>query len=84
MSRLIESVQTDDNGSYEFSTAEPGLFVLRVKLPARGKIESGKDDLAVELDPAAKEVSIPEMKVLQSECSGVQLFRRIGEHWEAQ
>lgn len=83
-SRLIEAVQTDDNGVYEFSTTEPGLYALRVHRPAIGQIESGTGDLAVELDPAAGEVAVPEIKVLQSECSGVRLFQRIGEHWEAQ
>ena len=83
-SRLIEASQTNENGSYEFSTVTPGLYVLRVNRPAKGKIESGKRDLAVELDPAAREVAIPEMKVLQSECAGVQLFQKIGNDWEQQ
>ena len=80
--RFIEAGHTNDDGSYGFSTVEPGLYVVRVTLPAKGKVESGWHDLAVELDPAANDVAIPEMKVLQSECAGVHLFRKIGAGWE--
>jgi hypothetical protein len=75
-SRVIEKQRTISDGSYEFSTTEPGLYAFRVIPPAkerRAKPETG--DLVVELDPAAKEPTIPEMKVLQSDCAGVQLSR---------
>jgi hypothetical protein len=39
-------------------------------------------DLAVELDPAAQESTIPELKVNQSDCAGVQLFRKVGKDWQ--
>ena len=42
----------------------------------KGETGVEKRDLAVELDPASKEFSIPELKVTQSECDGIQLFRR--------
>ena len=74
-SKVLETQSTIGDGSYEFATLEPGLYVVRVTLPAKNqetKLESG--ELAVELDPTAKAV-IPKMKVVQSECYGVQLFR---------
>lgn len=84
--RLIESGSTDANGDYEFATTDPGLYALRLVLPKKGQAGFENRDLAVELDPSAKEYSIPEMKVVQSDCYGVQLFRRskTEDHWEAQ
>lgn len=84
---LIESGSTDANGDHEFATTDAGLYALRLVLPSK-KRESGFEnrDLPVILDPAAKEVSISEMKVVPSDCAGIQLFRRSAadEHWEAQ
>jgi len=84
-SQVLETQSAVGDGSYEFSTVEPGLYVVRIIPPARDKkIEPASGDLAVELDPAAQEFMIPEMKVLQSECAGVQLLRRTAnDRWEA-
>jgi hypothetical protein len=83
--RLIESTHTYGDGSYGFATEEPGLYVFRVTMPARKKGNmSESHDLAVELDPSAKEGAIPEMKVIWSECEGVQLLRRKADGWEAE
>ena len=85
-SRLIESVHTDANGDYEFVTKDSGLYALRLTLPKNGEAGSEHHDLAVELDPTADENSIPQMKAVQSECAGLQLFRRSqkDDTWEAQ
>jgi hypothetical protein len=85
-SRVLETQHTIADGSYEFSTLEPGLYVFRVIPPAKNnKTEPASGDLAIELDPAAQESTIPEMKVLRSDCAGVQLLRRIASgRWEAQ
>jgi hypothetical protein len=73
-SRVLETQRTFADGSYEFSTIEPGLYDFRVIPPANGKkTEAVSGDLAVELDPAAQKATIPEMRVLQSDCAGVQL-----------
>jgi len=75
-SRVIETTRTLDNGSYQFSTAEPGLYAVRVIPPTKEKEEKTEPvsgDLAVELDPAAQESTVPEMRVTQSDCAGVQL-----------
>jgi hypothetical protein len=84
--RLIESGSTDANGDYQFSTTDPGLYALRLVLPKKGQAGFENRDLAVELDPSAKEYSIPEMKVVQSDCYGVQLLRRAPTEniWESQ
>jgi hypothetical protein len=84
-SRVVKTQRTLADGSYEFSTIEPGLYVVRVIPPAESKKKKpATGDLAVELDPAAQESTIPEMKVLQSECAGVQLLRKTAEdRWEA-
>jgi len=77
--RLIESTHTDGDGSYEFTTVQPGLYVFRATMPENKKGNTSEShDLAVELDPSAKEAAMPEMKVLQSECAGVQLYRKTG------
>ncbi len=76
-SRVVETQRTIEDGSYEFATVEPGLYVVRVIPPAKDKkTKELSGDLAVELDAAAKEPTIPELRVLQSECAGVQLLRR--------
>jgi hypothetical protein len=73
-SRVIETQRTIADGSYEFSTVKPGLYVVRIIPPAKDKKkEAASGDLAVELDPVAQEPTIPEMRVLQSDCAGVQL-----------
>jgi hypothetical protein len=84
--RLIESGSTDANGDYQFSTTTPGLYALRLVLPKKEQAGFENRDLAVELDPSAKEYSILEMKVVQSDCYGVQLLRRspTDDLWEAQ
>jgi hypothetical protein len=74
--RLIESTSTDSNGDYQFATTNPGVYALRLVLPKKNQAGIEKRDLAVELNPAAEEYSIPEMKVVQSDCAGVQLLRR--------
>lgn len=84
--KLIESGATDANGDYEFATTAPGIYALRLILPKEGEPGFENRDLAVELDPAAEEISIPEMKVVQSDCYGVELLRRsaTGNGWDAQ
>jgi hypothetical protein len=83
-SRVVETQHTIEDGSYEFSKIEPGLYVVRVIPPAKRKNAKPKSgDLAIELDPSANESTIPEMKVEQSECAGVQLLRRAANgRWE--
>jgi hypothetical protein len=85
-SRLIESAQTDANGEYEFATKDSGLYALRLTLPNNDGAGSDYHDLAIELDPTAKEIAIPEMKAVQSDCNGLQLFQRSekDDTWEAQ
>jgi hypothetical protein len=74
-SKVIESQHTSDDGSYEFSTGEPGLYAVRVTPPYQDKHkERQSGELAIELDPTAKESTIPDLNVVQSECNGVQLF----------
>jgi hypothetical protein len=75
--KVLETQSTIGDGSYEFSTIEPGLYVVRVIPPAKDeKTTAASGNIAIELDPAAKESTIPDLKVEQSECAGVQLFRR--------
>jgi hypothetical protein len=83
-SKVLETQSTIGDGSYEFSTIEPGLYVVRVIPPAKDeKTTPASGGIAIELDPAAKESTIPEMKVEQSECYGVQLLRRSANgRWE--
>jgi hypothetical protein len=84
-SRVIETQPTLADGSYEFSATEPGLYVIRVTPPAKDRKKTESGDLAIELDPAAHESTIPEMKVTQSDCVGVQFLRKTGEgRWELQ
>ena len=76
--RVIEKSFTAADGSFAFSTVDSGL-------PPKENVGQSSRELAVELDPAAKEGSIPEMKVLQSECGGAQLFRKAkSDKWEQQ
>ena len=83
--RFIESALTDANGDFEFITKDSGLYALRLTLMKQGELGFEYRDLAIELDPAAKEPAIPEMKAIRSNCAGVQLFRenRLGG-WEQQ
>jgi hypothetical protein len=75
-SRVVETQRTIEDGSYEFFTVEPGLYVVRVIPPAKDKkAKELSGDLAIELDADAHEPTIPDLKVLQSECSGVQVLR---------
>jgi|HubBroStandDraft_1064217.scaffolds.fasta_scaffold00016_4 hypothetical protein len=86
-SRVVETQRTAADGSYEFSTVEPGLYVVQVIPPANDrKSKPASGDLAVELDPTtALESTIPELKVLQSDCAGVQLLRKTAKgEWEEQ
>jgi|SRR5208282_1649663 len=81
-SRVVETRHTSEDGSYEFSTIEPGLYVVRVTPPEDKKTKPVSGDLAIELDPAARESTIPEVKVQQSDCAGVQLLRKVGKEWQ--
>jgi len=75
-SRVVETQRTLEDGSYQFSTVESGLFVVRVIPPAKGKKTNDlSGDLSVELDAAAQEPTVPALKVVESECDGVQLLR---------
>jgi hypothetical protein len=84
--KLIESGSTDANGDYEFATTDPGLYALRLVLPKKGEAGFENRDLPIVLDPAAKKISIPQLRVVQSDCAGVQLFRWSPSEgrWEAQ
>jgi hypothetical protein len=84
--KLIETVLTDANGEYHFTTDDPGLYAVRLVLANKDVAEFEKRDLAVELDFASKAFSIPEMNVVQSDCAGIQLFRRstTDDRWEEQ
>jgi hypothetical protein len=76
-SRVIAEQHTRDDGSYEFSTVEPGLYAVRVAPPYQDKHKQRQSgELAIELDPAAKKSTIPDLNVVQSECNGVQLFQQ--------
>ena len=66
--RLIETEATDANGDYEFATTTPRVYALRLILPEKNGSGTETRDLAIELDPAAEEISIPGMKVVQSDC----------------
>jgi hypothetical protein len=78
-SRIMETGHAIADGSYEFSTIKSDLYVVRVIPPNDKKTEPASGDLAVELDPAAQKSTIPELKVLQSDCAGVQLLRATAE-----
>jgi hypothetical protein len=81
-SRLIETIYTNADGRYEFSSQESGLYVLRVKPPIpEGKTEAESRDLAVWVDTAAKTSTIPELYVEQTDCLGVHLSRRVAKHY---
>jgi hypothetical protein len=84
-SRVIETQTTEADGSYLFSTVEPGLYVVRITHADEDKKQTKVSaDLSVELNPAARESTIPELKVVQSDCAGVQLLRRVEKHhWES-
>jgi hypothetical protein len=85
-SKLVESGHTDVNGDYEFATRIPGVYALRLKVGKKDESGSETHDLPVELDPGAKEYSIPEMKAVHSDCNGLQLLRKseTEDRWEAQ
>ena len=84
--RLIESTQTDANGDFELATGNPGIYALRLILPKKDPLGTEDRDLAIELSPNGKEYSIPEMTVTQSDCAGIQLFRKsiTDDRWEEQ
>ena len=76
-SKVLETQSTIGDGSYEFSTIEPGLYAVRVIPPSTDqKYTPPSGDIPVELDPAAKQATIGDRKVVESECYGVQLFER--------
>jgi hypothetical protein len=84
-SEIIETQHTTPDGFYEFSMVEPGVYVVRViPLQKDTDLKSvANGDLDIELDSSAKTASIPEIKVVQSKCAGVQLFRRNAKgKWE--
>jgi len=75
-SRLIESVQTDANGDFELATKDPGIYAVRLLLPKKNGDEVEKRDLAVELDPSAKEFSFPELRVRPCDCPALNCYER--------
>ncbi len=85
-SKLIESGYTDINGDYEFATRTPGVYALRLSVAKRDGSSAETHDLPVELEPGAREFSIPEMKAVHSDCNGLQLLRKseTEDLWEAQ
>jgi len=84
-SQLIETAFTNADGRYEFSTQESGVYVLRVKPPIpEGKTKSETHEIAVRVDSGTKGNTLPELTVLQSNCGGLQFFRKIGKAWQAQ
>ncbi len=81
-SKVLETQITIGDGSYEFSTIDSGLYAVRVRLPAKDeKTTPSSDYIAIEVDPAANKSTIPELKVQQSECDGVQLLRKVAQGW---
>ena len=72
--QLIEQTMTESDGSYSLSTILPGVYVLRITPPIRKDFTESSRDTAVEVDGSASEASLPTMKVLQSECDGVELL----------
>jgi hypothetical protein len=83
-SRLIESTHSDANGDYEFATKDPGVYALRLTMSKKDGADSEYRDLAVEIDPAAAANSIPNLVTVQSDCYGIQFFRRSnsGNDWK--
>lgn len=74
-SKVIEQQHIRADGSYEFSTVEPGLYALRVTPPYQNRRkEPQSGELAIELDLAARKSTIPDINVVQSDYNGVQLF----------
>ncbi|MFZ0806730.1 MAG: carboxypeptidase-like regulatory domain-containing protein [Candidatus Sulfotelmatobacter sp.] len=74
--RVLESKSTDVNGDFEFAANGQGVYAVRLALPKKGEAGFDNRSLALVLDPAASEESIPEIKAVQSECNGIQLFTR--------
>lgn len=82
---LIDSGRTDVDGWYDFLEGEPGLYALRVTPPTKPlKDEPLSRDIAVELDPEAEEIVIPEMTVINFVCDGPRVFRETPDGWEEQ
>jgi hypothetical protein len=75
-SRLIESAYTDANGDFELATKDPGIYAVRLLLPKKNGEEVEKRDLAVELDPAAKEFSFPELRVRKCDCPAFNCYEQ--------
>ncbi len=75
-SQLIESAHTDTNGDFELATKDPGIYAVRLLLPKKKGEEVEKRDVAVELDPAGKEFSFPELKVKRCDCPALNCDER--------
>jgi len=75
-SRLIESAHTDANGDFELVTKDPGIYAVRLLLPKKNGEDVEKRDLAVELDPAAKVFSFPELRVTRCHCPAFNCSER--------
>lgn len=75
-SRLIESAHTDANGDFELATKDPGIYAVRLSLAKKEGEEVEKRDLAVELDPAGKEFSFPELRVRRCACPAFNCHER--------
>jgi hypothetical protein len=75
-SRLIESAHTDANGDFELATKDPGIYAVRLLLPKKNGEDVEKRDLAVEIDPAAKVFSFPELRVTRCHCPAFNCSER--------
>lgn len=75
-SRLIESAHTDANGDFELATKDPGIYAVRLLLTKKNGEEVEKRDLAVELDPAAKDFSFPELRVTKCHCPAFNCYEQ--------
>jgi len=73
----IAQTTTDTEGSF-FYACGSGVYALRVTPPKNKDVNEPSEQTAVELDSTAKLPSLPQRKVLQSRCDGVQLSRLHG------
>jgi hypothetical protein len=74
--QLLQDTFTSVDGSYAFSSTAPGLYGVRVTPPPKPDVRQSSAIVAIELDPAAKERSIPELRLRQAECIGIAIFRQ--------
>jgi len=74
--QLLQDTFTSVDGSYAFSSTAPGLYAVRVTPPPKPDVGQSSAIVAIELDPAAKDGFIPELRLRQAECVGIAIFRQ--------